>query len=83
MNHEAAETMQRLIAAHAAVKSEDVKRLRSLSMEERAALLEAACKAAAVIQRSKAAAGLPQGEPAPWPASTREFFKRHAVRVRA
>jgi hypothetical protein len=80
MNHQATETMQRLIAA---VKADDVNRLRSLTMDERAAMLEAACKAAAVLLRSRAEAGLPPSRPAPWPASTWEFQKRHAARVRA
>ena len=82
MNHEFAETMDRLAKAHAALKADDLVRLRSLSMEQRGALIEAACAAAADIQRSRAAAGLPPSGPAPWPASTREFMKRHAARVR-
>jgi hypothetical protein len=82
MNREFAETMDQLAKAHGALKAGDLVRLRSLSMEQRGALIESACAAAAVIQRSRAAAGLPPSAPAPWPASTREFMKRHAARVR-
>ncbi len=69
-------------AAHGATESGDVARLRALSMRERGRLIEAACEAAAVIYRSRLAAGLPGAEPAPWPESTWEFFRKHAARVR-
>ena len=82
MNHEFAETMDQFAKAHAALKADDLVRLRLLSMDQRGALIESACVAAAVVQRSRAAAGLPPSVPAPWPASTREFLKRHAARVR-
>jgi hypothetical protein len=82
MNHEFAGTINQLDRSHAALKADDIVRLRSLSMEQRGALIEAACLAAADIQRSRAAAGLPPSGPAPWPAATREFMKRHAARVR-
>lgn len=72
MSHEETETMRRLMAAHAAAKSGDIARLRSLSLDERGKLIAVAC----------AAAGLPRSEPAPWPASTWEFQKRHAARFR-
>jgi hypothetical protein len=81
MEHQAKEGMQRLIAAHAALKADDIARVRSLSMDERSAMLQAACKAAAVIQRSRIEAGLPPAESAPWPTSTWEFQKKHAARV--
>ncbi|MGO8747400.1 MAG: hypothetical protein ACLQNE_15560 [Thermoguttaceae bacterium] len=74
--------MNELVGAHAALKADDLLRLRSLSMAQRSALLESACEAAAIIQRIRIAAGLPRTEPAPWPASTWEFLKRHAARVR-
>jgi len=83
MKQRAAETMDRLVSAHGAMKTEQLERLRSLSLVERGALIAAAREAAAIIQRSRAAAGLPPSTPAPWPASTREFMKRHAARVRA
>ncbi len=82
MGHESTETMNQLARAHAALKADDLVRLRCLSMDQRGALIESACVAAAVIQRSRAAAGLPPSGPAPWPASTRDFLKRHAARVR-
>ena len=70
------------VAAHDASDKEDIARLRALSMEERAKLIESACEAAAVIYRSRLAAGLPDITPAPWPASTWEFLRKHATRVR-
>ncbi len=71
-----------LAGAHAAIKADDLVRLRLLSMRERSTLIESACEAAAIIQRSRMVAGLPPVAPAPWPASTWEFSKRHAARVR-
>ena len=61
----------------------DIARLRELSVRERSVLIELACESAAVMDRSRLAAGLPAVEPAPWPASTWEFFRKHAARVRA
>ena len=61
----------------------DAARLRALSLGERSRLIESACEAAAVIYRSRLAAGLPDVEPAPWPASTWEFLRKHAARVRS
>ena len=51
-------------------------------MRQRAELLEAACEAAAEIQRSRLAAGLPPVQRAPWPASTWEFLKKETARAR-
>ncbi len=82
MESEDATKMNELAKAHAARKADDLLRLRSLSMAQRSALLESACEAAAIILRSRIAAGLPRSEPAPWPASTWEYLKRHAARVR-
>ena len=82
MEIEAAAKMNDVAGAHAALKADDLVRLRALSMEERSALIESACEAAAIIQRSRLAAGLPPVATAPWPASTWEFLKRHAARVR-
>ena len=82
MMSETADAMERLASAHAALKAEGLTRLRALSMEQRSTLIEAACEAAVLILRSRAEAGLPPAAPAPWPASTRAFFKRHAARVR-
>jgi hypothetical protein len=75
-------TIDKQIAAHAAADAAETARLRAMSMKERSRLLELACEAAAELQRSRLAAGLPAAEPAPWPASTWEFLRRHAARVR-
>ena len=83
MAGKAARVMDRLIKAHEEVRGEDIARLRMLSMRERGELIASACRAAAVFYRSRLAAGLPDVEPAPWPASTWEFLKRHAARVRS
>jgi len=69
--------------AHAAADAADMARLRSLSAAERGRLIESACEAATAIYRSRLAAGLPDVEPAPWPASTWEFLRKHAARVRS
>ena len=73
MNHEFAETMDQLAKAHAALKADDPRALAFAQHGPAGALIESACVAAAVVQRSWAAAGLPPSVPAPWPASTREF----------
>ena len=82
MRHEFADRTNRLAKAHAARKADYHLRFRGLSMEERVALVKSACETAAVIRCSRAAAGMSPIQPAPWPASTREFFKRHAASVR-
>lgn len=53
-------------------------RLRSLSLAERGAMIEAACRTAGEILRSRIKSGLPAPLPAPWPASTIEFLSKHA-----
>lgn len=75
--------MDRLVRVQEEASRDDIARLRKLSMLERSALIESACKAAAVLYHSRLAAGLPDVEPAPWPASTREFLRKHAARVRS
>jgi hypothetical protein len=75
--------MSDLVEAHAAMDRQDIAWLRTLSMAERSALIESACEAAAELRRSRLAAGLPDVEPAPWPASTWEFLKEHAARARS
>jgi hypothetical protein len=77
-----AKIMDDLIKAHEQLDQQDIARLRSLTIRQRAELIESACEAAAVIQRSRRAAGLGEIEPAPWPASTWQFLKEHAARVR-
>jgi len=69
--------------AHAAADRQALARLRALTMDERGQLIEAACEAAAIIHRSRLAAGLADVEPAPWPASTWDFLRKHAARVRS
>lgn len=71
------------VAAHDAADGAEIVRLRALSLRDRGRLIEAACEAAAVIYRSRLAAGLGEVEPDCWPASTWEFFRRHAARVRS
>jgi hypothetical protein len=70
------------IQAHEAAHAADLARLRTLTMQERGQLIEAACEAAMVVYRSRLAMGLPPAERDPWPASTWEFLKRHAARAR-
>jgi hypothetical protein len=57
---------------------EEEARLRSLSLEERGRMIQAACRSAALIYRSRLKAGLPEVKPAPWPTSTLEFLRQHA-----
>ena len=83
MAHEANLVMDKQAAAHAAAHDGDIARLRALSVRERGELIESACEAAAEIQRSRLAAGLPGIQPAPWPESTWEFLRRAAARVRS
>ncbi len=75
--------MNEQAAAHVAAETENVARLRAFSMQERSHLIESACEAAAVIYRSRLAAGLPGVQRAPWPASTWEFLRKQAARVRS
>ncbi len=55
--------------------------LRSLSLEERGTMIEAACRTAAEILRSRINSGFPAPLPTPWPASTLEFLSKHAPHV--
>jgi len=82
MAHEPPAIIDELVRAHRAAADEDAAHLRALSVRERGALIESACEAAAVIYRSRLAAGLADVEPAPWPPSTWEFLRKHAARVR-
>lgn len=83
MDYEENDAINDQASAHSAVEISDIARLRALSMRERGRLIEVACEAAAVIYRSRNAAGLPGPQRAPWPASTWEFFRKHATRVRS
>ena len=75
--------MSEQAAAHVAAEAGNAARLRALSMHERSRLIESACEAAAIIYRSRLAAGLPGIQRAPWPASTWEFLRKQAARVRS
>ncbi len=70
------------IAGHAQAEAASLERLRAASMAERSQLIEAACRAAAVVLRDRAVAGSTPVRPIRWPQSTWDFLKRHAVRVR-
>lgn len=70
------------IYAHSAADTAEVRHLQALSLRERGELLESAYAAAAEIERSRRAAGLPETEPVPWPQSTWEFLRRHAPNAR-
>jgi hypothetical protein len=78
-----AKIMGDLVKAHGELDRQEVERLRALSVRQRAELIESACETAAAIRRGRLAAGLGEIEPAPWPASTWQFLKEHAARVRA
>jgi len=82
MAEKTAVSMAEAIRAHCAADEAEIARLRALGERERGRLIESACEAAAEIYRSRLAAGLPDVEPAPWPASTWEFLRKHAARVR-
>jgi hypothetical protein len=83
MDHESAAAMEKVVKAVEAANEQELVRLRGLSLRERGMLLAAACEAAAEIERGRIAAGLPPSQPAPWPASTWEFLKKHASRFRS
>jgi hypothetical protein len=82
MDSNAKRKIEKQIAAHRATEEADIARARSLTMQERGQLLEAACEAAAEILHSRLAAGLPPPVRDPWPESTWEFLRKHAARVR-
>jgi hypothetical protein len=71
--------MESLVKAHAEADDEDIKALRALGPHERGILIERVCEAAAVIHRSRLAAGLPDATPAPWPPSTWDFLRKNAA----
>jgi hypothetical protein len=68
--------------AHRAVEERDIAKLRALSLREKGYMIQSACEAAAAIYHSRLAAGLPKAERDPWPASTWEFLRKQAARVR-
>ena len=71
-----------LIRAYAELDNAEIIRLRTLSDKERGVLLKSACEAAAIILRSRRAAGMPDPSPAPWPESTWAFLKECQLRAR-
>ena len=82
MAQEFASAMEELVKAHAMAADRDATPLQALGPHERGALIELACEAAATINRSRLAAGLPAATPAPWPTSTWDFLRKHAAYVR-
>jgi hypothetical protein len=70
------------IRAHEAAHAEEFRRLRTLSPDERAAILVNACELVSEIMASRRAAGMPPPRPAPWPPSTWEFLRQHAPNAR-
>ncbi len=68
--------------AHSEADAAEVKQLQTLSLRERGEQIGAACAAAAEIERSRLAVGLPKTEPAPWPQSTWDFLSEHARNAR-
>jgi hypothetical protein len=74
--------MDRTSQAQQDANQREFTRLRELSLEERGRMVHAACRAAAQLAASRRAAGLADPVPAPWPASTLDFLKRHAVHAR-
>jgi hypothetical protein len=83
MTHESAAVIEDLVKAVEAAAEREIARLGGLSLHERGLLLASACEAAAQIERSRLAAGLPPSRPAPWPPSTWEFLKKHAARFQS
>ncbi|MDA1050519.1 MAG: hypothetical protein O3C40_08560 [Planctomycetota bacterium] len=67
------------VSAFEEQRSSEYAALRAMSMEQRGRMIAAACKTAAAIQRGRIASGLPAPTPAPWPASTIAFLRRHAA----
>jgi hypothetical protein len=60
----------------------DIETVRSLTMPERAALLDIACASATELECSRRINGLPPSKPTPWPASTWDFLRRTAADAR-
>jgi len=82
MAESSADVMASAVKAHGLACGAEIMRLRGLSLSERGDLIESACEDAAVLCRSRLAAGLAEVEPAPWPASTWEFLREQTARVR-
>lgn len=66
------------VGALARVSAEAEAEVRESTIEERGRMVARAVRAAVRIDRSRRAAGLPEGVPEPWPASTWAFLHRHA-----
>ena len=60
------------------IERDELERLRGMSLADRGRLLAMACRAAARLDRSRAAAGLPPPAEEPWPKSTWEFLRNQA-----
>lgn len=57
-------------------RAAEIRKLRSLTMEQRGALIAIACRTAAKVECSRRENGLPPSVSVPWPASTWEILKR-------
>jgi hypothetical protein len=68
--------------AIARAEQSDVNVLRDSSLRERGEWLIAASRAAAALEASRLAMGLPPARPAPWSDSTWQFLAAAAERVR-
>jgi hypothetical protein len=82
MVNRSATVMKGVAQAVAAAADCESAQLAGLDPRQRGLLIESACEAAAILSRSRLAAGLGPVEPAPWPPSTWAFLRKHASRVR-
>jgi hypothetical protein len=71
-----------MVRCEAEQKAQEIERLRGLSLKERGEMVVAACQAAAAIHAGRLKSGLPPATPAPWPASTLEFLRKHALNAK-
>ena len=74
--------IESMIFAEREQHERELERLRGLSDRDRSQMLKAVCRAAARLHASRVKAGLPGAIPAPWPQSTWELLRRHAVNAR-
>jgi hypothetical protein len=72
----------RQVAAQSWADDQEIARLRTMSLGERACLIEAACRAAAGLLRDRTEAGALPIKTVPWPQSTWDFLTRQAAHVR-
>ncbi len=60
----------------------EIAAFRAMTLTERGHLLALACRAAARLNRSRIAAGLPEPQPEPWPESTWRFLAEQTAHAR-